>query len=91
MPVTRDANYPIAPAKLFQAFNHCADGHEMGDVIDAAGNMLIAALTNRGRMAGHDADTVLHDARDICSAVIAGVEKNWKRERKPTDIPVSLD
>lgn len=88
MPVTRDADYPAEIAQLVQAFNHCADGHEMSAVVEAAGNMLSASLHNYGRALGMSEAEMMDFARGACKGVFASVELNWKRKRKATDVIV---
>lgn len=88
MPITRDADYPEGPATLFQAFNHCSDGHSMDDVIEAAANLLIAGLTNFAKAKGLTATATDLWARDICRNVVKGVANNFAREQQPTDIEV---
>lgn len=88
MPVTRDADYPAEIAQLVQAFNGCADGHEMTCVIEAAGNMLAASLHNYGAARGMSETEMMEFARGGLKNVLASVELNWKRQRKPTDVEV---
>lgn len=49
MTVTRDPNYPVEAAALFQAFNRCADGHDAQHVLDATINFLICGIAYHAR------------------------------------------
>lgn len=88
MPITRDQEFPAEIAQLVASFNRCADGHEMINVVIAAGNMLSAAIHNYGAMSGMSDDQMMEFARDACEGTLASVELNWKRRPKPTDLPV---
>lgn len=71
-----------------QAFNLCADGHDMQDVIEAAGNMFSASLHNYGAAVGLSEAEMMTLARKACDGVLASVALNWKRHNKPTDVGV---
>lgn len=88
MPVTRDSNYSPERAQLMQSFNHCADGYSMDDVLEAAGNLVIAGIGNHAKLHGWTKDATIQYARSVCSAIIGGVENNWQRKSLPSDIEV---
>ena len=88
MPITRDVDFPTDIAQLVQAFNHCADGHNMTDVVEAAGNMFSASIHNLAAAKGMSDDEVMEFARNACRGVVASVEMNWRRHKKPTDVEV---
>lgn len=88
MPITCDAEFPSSIAQLVQAFNRCADGHEMIDVVEAAGNLFAAALHNYGDMRGMSEEEMMHFARSACKGVYDSVRENWKRQPQSTDIEV---
>lgn len=89
MPITRDIDFPAKIAQLMQAFNKCADGHDMRDVIDAAGNMLSAAIHNYAAVAGMPYEAFESFARAACDGVLRSAKLNWQRASKTTDIVVT--
>lgn len=88
MAITRDQNYPDAPAQLLLTFNHCCDGHDIRDVIEAAGNLLMAAVGFYAREAEMTEQEAMEYARSCCRGVFAGIEQNWHRKSEPTDVEV---
>jgi len=88
MPITHDPDFSPSIAQLVAAFNCCADGHAMTDVIEAAANMLSAALHNYGAASGMTRDEVMELAQEACRGVIANVQINWERQRQATDVEV---
>ncbi len=88
MPITHDEGFSPTISQLVQAFNRCADGHDMTDVIEAAGNLFSAALHNYGAATGMSDAEMKDYARNACHGVFASVELNWQRQRKPSDIVV---
>lgn len=88
MPVTRDSNYSPERAQLMQSFNHCSDGHSVDDVLEAAGNLVIAGIGNHAKLHGWTKATTEQYAQSICQAIMRGVENNWQRKYLPDDIEV---
>lgn len=89
MPITREPDYPPEAAALVDAFSHCAQGHDMLHVVDAAANFFIAALTNTAKAHGLSLEQAQNNARKICNGIISGVADNWDRKSLPTDVSVS--
>ncbi len=91
MAITRDSDYPAAPAQLLQSFNGCADGHAVTDVLEAAGNLLMASIGHYAALKKMNEKETMEMARSVCHSVFAGVERNWRREVRPTDIEVKAN
>ena len=90
MQVTRDVDFPAEIAQLVQSFNHCAHGHRMTDVIEAAGNMFSASIHNYAAAKGMSDDEAMEFAHKVCRGVTANVEMNLRRHKKPTDVEVKF-
>jgi hypothetical protein len=88
MAVTRDPDFPQAPAQLMQAFNQCADGHSIPDVVEAAGQFMSAALHNYARLNGMTKDQALALFKDVLHNVYRSAEDNWQRKPQPGDVEV---
>lgn len=88
MPVTRAQEYPPEWAQLFQAFNHCADGHELHQVVDVAANFLVATVVNNATMRGHSREQVMSTTAAICESISQMVDKNFRRVKQSADVAV---
>ena len=88
MPVTRDAEFPAEAAQLMQAFNRCADGHDMRIVVEASAQMFSASLHNYGAARGFNRETTMALAQDACAMVVKIVADNIDRHPLPSDVKV---
>ena len=71
-----------------QSFNHCADGYSVDDVLEAAGNLVIAGIGNHAKLHGWSKRKLSDMLTTYAEYVKRGVENNWQRERQPNDIEV---
>ena len=90
MPVTRDEDYPAEAAQLFQAFNRCADGHDMLLVLDAAANFWICSMTTYAKANGLDASAAARFARANAEQVLAHFRRDYDRRPQPADVDVKI-
>lgn len=87
MTVTRDADFPVEIATLFQTFNRCAEGHDLAHVLDAATNLVLLAIS-----------TIYEDDREQAVAYAAHlgqrlpglVAHQYDRAPHPADVVVPL-
>ena len=86
--ITREPDFPAEIAQLFQAFNHCSDGHSPMHVMEAAANMLICAVVYHVRESGGGREQAAILAQQIGRNLQGATIKQWDREPQPTDITV---
>lgn len=88
MAITRDPDFPVEIAQLMQSFSRCAEGHSTIAVLEAAANLLVAAIGAHSRAAGEDVSAATSLAAQIGRDLPTFVAKQWDRRPQPTDIPV---
>jgi hypothetical protein len=88
MAVTREPDYPAEMAQLMQAFNVASDGFDANTVLNAALQMVAAAIGMQAKAKGASLQDALYYADHIAAGIKTEVEANWDRSAKPADVPV---
>ena len=90
MAITRDEGFPPEIASLMQAFNHCADGHSAGVVLNASLQMVAAGIgficKEQKRSLAETEEYTSH----IAGILHQIVTDNWNRKPTPLDIEVKF-
>jgi hypothetical protein len=88
MTITRDPEFPIEVAQLMSAFNRCADGSGSTVVLNASVQMVVAAICVVARAKGASLHQTESYARHVTKSILTGVQENYQRAPKPTDVVV---
>lgn len=91
MAITRDPNYPVEAAALFQAFNRCADGHDPEHVLDATINFLICGISYHAKHRNLTEEQVGTWVAQIMTCVRTGVQNDMLGIKPADAVPVPLE
>jgi hypothetical protein len=86
--ITRDPDYPVEYAQLFQAFNSCAEGHGSDAVLNAGLQMVAAAIGTVAKSKGCSLEDAEAYTEHVVGALLKIVRDNWQRAAKSSDVAV---